>query len=147
METFSTLLALCARNSPVAGEFHHKGQWHGALMFFICAWTNGWVNNQFAFDLKHHRTPYDVTIMHLENNVWTWVVDRLGVHWDHVYCVYLWVNAGNKHQNHYNDVIMSAMGSQINSVSIILSTVGSGADLRKHQSCASLAFVRGIPRT
>ena len=47
---------------------------------------------------------------------------------------------------HYNDVIMSAMASQITSFAIVYSTVYSGADLRKHQSSASLAFVRGIHR-
>ena len=47
---------------------------------------------------------------------------------------------------HYNDVIMSAVASQITSVSIVCSTVGSGADQRKHQSSASLAFVQGIHR-
>ena len=41
---------------------------------------------------------------------------------------------------------MSAMASQITDVSIIYSTVCSGADQRKHQSFASLAFVRGIHR-
>ena len=45
---------------------------------------------------------------------------------------------------HYNDVIMSALASQFTSGSIVCSTVGSGADQRKHQSSASLAFVRGI---
>ena len=45
---------------------------------------------------------------------------------------------------HYTDVRMSMMGSQINSVSIVCSTVCSGADQRKNQSFASLAFVRGI---
>ena len=45
-------------NSP------HKGQWHRALMFSLtCAWTNGWVNNQEAGDLRHHCTHYDVTVM------------------------------------------------------------------------------------
>ena len=47
---------------------------------------------------------------------------------------------------HYNDVIMSAMTSQTKGVSITCSTVCSGADQRKHQSVASLAFVRGIHR-
>ena len=47
---------------------------------------------------------------------------------------------------HYNDVIMSAVASQITSISIIYSTVYSGADQRKHQSSASLAFVRRIQR-
>ena len=45
-----------------------------------------------------------------------------------------------------NDVIMSAMASQITSLTIVYSTVYSGADQRKHQSSASLAFVRGIHR-
>ena len=38
METFSALLAFCAGNVPVTGEFPHKGQWCGALVFsLICA--------------------------------------------------------------------------------------------------------------
>ena len=47
---------------------------------------------------------------------------------------------------HYSAVIMSAMASQITGVSIVYSTLCSGADQRKHQSSASLAFVRGILR-
>ena len=47
---------------------------------------------------------------------------------------------------HYGDVIIGAMGSQISSLTIIYSTVYSGADQRTHQSSASLAFVRGIHR-
>ena len=46
--------------------------------------------------------------------------------------------------NHYNDVIMSAMASQITSPTIVIATICSGADQRKHQSSASLAFVREI---
>ena len=45
-----------------------------------------------------------------------------------------------------HDVIMSAMVSQITGVSIVYSTVVLGADQRKHQSSASLAFVWGIHR-
>ena len=41
---------------------------------------------------------------------------------------------------------MGAMASQINSLTIVYSTVYSGADQRKHQSSASLAFVQGIHR-
>ena len=47
---------------------------------------------------------------------------------------------------HYNDVIMSTIASQITSLTIVYSTVYSGVDQRKHQSFASLAFVRGIHR-
>ena len=39
---------------------------------------------------------------------------------------------------------MSAIASQITSLTIVYSTVYSGADQRKHQSSLSLAFVRGI---
>ena len=46
----------------------------------------------------------------------------------------------------YGDVIMSAMGSQISGLTIVYATVYSGANQRKHQSSAPLAFVRGIYR-
>ena len=48
--------------------------------------------------------------------------------------------------NHYSDVIMGAMAYQITSLTIVNSTVYSGADQRKHQSSPTLAFVRGIHR-
>ena len=45
---------------------------------------------------------------------------------------------------HYCDVIMGLVASQITSLTIVYSTIYSDADQRKHQSSASLAFVRGI---
>ena len=42
--------------------------------------------------------------------------------------------------NHYDYVLMGAMVSQITGVPIVCSTVFPGADQRKHQSSASLAF-------
>ena len=45
---------------------------------------------------------------------------------------------------HYIAVIMGAMASQITSLTIVCSIVYSDADQRKHQSSASLAFVRRI---
>ena len=47
---------------------------------------------------------------------------------------------------HYNDVIMGSITSQITSLTNVYSTVHSGADKKKHQSSASMAFVRGIHR-
>ena len=47
---------------------------------------------------------------------------------------------------HYGYVIMGTIASQITSLIIVYPTVYSGADQRKHQSSASLAFVRGISR-
>ena len=48
--------------------------------------------------------------------------------------------------SHYSDVMMSAMAYQITSLTIVFSSVYSCVDQRKHQSAASLAFVRGIHR-
>ena len=47
---------------------------------------------------------------------------------------------------HYGDVTMGMIGSQITSLTIVYSIVYSHADQRKHQSSASLVFVRGIHR-
>ena len=48
---------------------------------------------------------------------------------------------------HYNEVIMGAIASQITSLTIVNSIVYSDADQRKHQSSASLAFALGIHRS
>ena len=47
---------------------------------------------------------------------------------------------------HYYDVIMGTLVSQIISLTVVFPTVYWGADQRKHQRTASLAFVRGIHR-
>ena len=49
-------------------------------------------------------------------------------------------------QFHYTDVIMTTIASQITSLTVVYLAVYSGADQRKHQSSASLAFVQGIHR-
>ena len=49
--------------------------------------------------------------------------------------------------NHYSDVTIGALASQITSLAIVYSSVYSGAGQRKHQSSASLAFVRGFHRS
>ena len=54
METFSALLALCVGNSLVPSDF---------AVSPICAWTNDWVNNRDAADLRCHRADYDATTM------------------------------------------------------------------------------------
>ena len=57
-----------------------------------------------------------------------------------------WIEQFNISFSHYSDIIMSAMASQITGFSMVCSNVCSGADQRKRQSSASLAFVRGIHR-
>ena len=82
-----------------------------------------------------------------------WLIYHIGAHWgkrniSRVYstgqCLY-W-STYREVFHHYNDVIMSTIASQITSLTIVYSTVCSGTDQRKHQSSASLAFVRVIHR-
>ena len=54
--------------------------------------------------------------------------------------------ASNMTHYHYSDVIMGAMVAQITSLTIVYSSVYSGADERKGQSTASLAFVWVVHR-
>ena len=58
------------------------------------------------------------------------------------HCTYMYFSSW-----HYNDVIMGPMASRIPSLTIVYSIVYSGADQRKHQSSASLAFEWGIHRS
>ena len=57
-------------NSP------HKGQWCGALMFFlICTWTNGCANHRDAGDLRRHHAHYDATVMFFyKNHLTHWIL-------------------------------------------------------------------------
>ena len=131
----------------------HKGQWRGALMFsLICAWTNDWTNNRDAGDLRRHCTHYDVTVM--KKSLWR-VNGRIGPPWhfqSRLPFNTLRPRQTRRHfacdifKGHCDDVTMSLMASQITSLTIVYSTVYSDADLRKHQSSASLAFVRGNHR-
>ena len=57
IEAFFALLALCAGNSPVTGEFPTQKASDVEL--------NDWVNNREAGDLRRHRAHYDVMVMGL----------------------------------------------------------------------------------
>ena len=51
-------------NSP------HKGQWGGAFIFsLICTWSNGWVNNREAGEMRRQLTHYDVIVMYSLTNM------------------------------------------------------------------------------
>ena len=58
--------------------------------------------------------------------------------------ILLCVITRHKYCWHPSDVILSAMASQITNLAIVYSISYSGTNQRKHQSSASLAFVRGI---
>ena len=83
----------------------------------------------------------------------TWDVTVVGIEYMHVLRVHYECSIGNLSPlrdclfRHHSDVIMSAIASQITGVSIVCKTVFfSGADQRKYQWSASLAFLMGIHR-
>ena len=65
METLSALLALCAGNSPVTGEFPSQRPMTRSfdVFFDVHQKKNGWVNNRDAGGLRRHRAHYDVIVM------------------------------------------------------------------------------------
>ena len=64
MQIFSALLAICAGNSPVTGEFHAQRPVTQSFdVFFDLHLINSWVNNREAGDLRRHRVHYDVIVM------------------------------------------------------------------------------------
>ena len=168
MKTFSALLAICAGNSPVPGEFP----------------TQRPVTRSFDvyFDLHPNKR--------LSKQSWGWWFGTLSLHYDVIVMYAIWWHthglilapvipwcptAPKRHlkqcwliiiinmfigcvgthlrQYHCSDVIMGAIASQITSFTIVYPTVYSGADQMKHQSSASLflwgEFIgdRWIPRT
>ena len=64
METFPALLAICAGNSPVTGEFPAQRPVTRSFdVFFDPCLNNSWVNNCEAGDLRRRRTHYNVIVM------------------------------------------------------------------------------------
>ena len=70
MMTTSTRNIVCI-TGPLCGEFTDH-QWiplakasdAALLMFYLmCTWTNSWVNNRDAIEMKHHHTHCDVTVI------------------------------------------------------------------------------------
>ena len=64
METFSALLAFCAGNSTVTGEFlAQRPVRRGFDVSFDLRLNKEWRNNREAGDLRRHRAHYDVSVM------------------------------------------------------------------------------------
>ena len=82
METLSALLALCAGNSPVTGEFSTQRPVTRFFdVFFDLRLNNAWVTTPKAGYLRRHRAHSDVIVMfqahlfiiqhaHLNNDGW-----------------------------------------------------------------------------
>ena len=71
MESFSALLAICAGNSPVTGEFPAQRPVTWSFnVFFDLRLINGWGNNGEAGDLRCHHTHYDLIVMYCRSPLW-----------------------------------------------------------------------------
>ena len=68
MEIVSALLAICAGNSPVTGEFRSQRPVTRSLDVFLDLCLNNCrVHNRDAGDLRRHRAHYDVTVMETDS--------------------------------------------------------------------------------
>ena len=118
--------------------------------------AGGWFNiktTSYQYRKSHSGDKTILRPSYLHNGIsytgkmasWYWIRAQLSIPWKSNYTILLALCVGDL-LVHYNDVIMRTVVSQITSLTIVYSTVYSGADQRKHQSSASLAFVRGIHR-
>ena len=67
METFSALLAICAGNSPVSGEF--PAQRPVTRSFDVFFDVRVWVNTREAGDLRRYHIHYDVIVMFANGSI------------------------------------------------------------------------------
>ena len=86
METFSMLLALCAGNSPVTGEFPSQRPVTWSFDVYFDLRINGWVNNHETGNWRHPHNHYDVTVMYENTNIHPCDVTTLSIcclsnHW------------------------------------------------------------------
>ena len=92
------------------------------------------------------RWPFRIISFDQRNCVWNHFkrkIEILNKMSSVVFCImtaFMWPS------NYYSDVIMSVIASRITGVMSVYSTVCSGADERKHQGPAALAFVRPSQR-
>ena len=133
-------MALCAGNSPVTGEFPSQ---RPVTRSFVDLHLNerlskqswGWWSETPSCSLWRH--CYGIALHFLMVRV------NVSINFMQYECC---SNVMDPCAAHYYDVIMGAIASQITSPTIVYSTVYLDADQSKHQSSASLAFVREIHR-
>ena len=106
--------------------------------------------NMYLYRMCWMKSEYmEIWVLHRMCEVWLFshCLRKLQLLSSAIACLLHFVQSKDVSSEHYSDVIMDAMPSQITGVSIVCSTDGSGADQRKHQSSASLAFMQGIHRS
>ena len=138
----------CAIRVSLKNTCHLFGTWQLSKFMYICCWKTTQSYNQ----LKLYK------ILKPEQNRRKFTEDILKyIFLNEKHCLFKLIQISLKFVSkgltdnkpelvHYCDVIIGVIASQITSITIVYSTVYSDADLRKHQSSASLAFVRGILR-
>ena len=131
METFSVVLVLCVGNSPVTDEFPSQKP----------------MTRSVFFDLRLNKR--------LSKQSWgRWFETPSHSLWRHCNTRWFLVKSPPIHAPpgelvmsfnalHYSDVILSVMMFQITGVSIVYSTVCSGADQRKHQKLRVTGLCEG----
>ena len=99
----------------------------------VSTWVNYWISHSYLTGFTASQLQWHPSNMKVIQGTW------------HIFFLR---NQGflNGEVNNYGDVIMGTIASQIISLTVVYSTVYSGADQRKHQSSAPLAFVWGIHR-
>ena len=131
METFSALLAICAGNSPVTDEFPTQRPVTRSFdVLFDLRLNKPWINNREAGDLRSHGAHYEVIVMtHASPGLLREINST----------PFIETNSNPsslppqwKIFQHYSDVTMSAMASQITGVFIVCAVNCSGAYQRKH---------------
>ena len=116
-------------------------QFASCILFYF-GWTKYHIFIPFILFVQNGCLPkpeykFRANMLHVDHTFWNRVAILIKiVYWN------IWCRSASR--THYNDIIMSAMASQITNLTIVHSSVYSGAE--KNQSSASLAFVRGIHR-
>ena len=128
------------------------------MVSLICRRINGCVNNGEAGDLRRNRSHYDVTVMVCNDGR---MFDDETPRCSHAPCGHApwWVTADTQMVSDHmathafiaklllswSPITMTSWWAR-ERLTIVYSTIYSGADQSKHQSSASLAFVWGIHR-
>ena len=162
-EAFSALLALCDGNPPVTGEFLAQRPVMRRFDVFFDLRLNKQLNNQWRrpwFETPSRPLWRHCNVHEMDKPLYAELFQNLIYIFDnfptlrwHRYPKYflkgdrvLFPEPMENQCYHYSDAIMSAMATQITRPTFVYSVVYSGADQRRHQSSASLAFVQKIHR-
>ena len=126
------------RNWPFVRGIHRspvdsppKGQWRALIFSLISVWINDWVNNREAGDLRRYHAHYDVIVM----------IQRLGTEQRRFSDSTLCRSATSIRGSQFQSPPLQWRHNERDGVSNHGVLLSPGADQRKHQHSAPLAFV------